>query len=106
MVEKPAPAESPSDLAAIHGYVLEPSIFALLDGLPPGRGGEIWLVDAVNALAAKEPVWAVELAGDRYDAGDRAGYVTAFVDQALARDDVGPGLHDHLRKRGWRSPGS
>ena len=106
MVEKPAPGEAPSDLAAIHGYVLEPSIFALLETLPPGRGGEIWLVDAVNALAAQEPVWAVELAGDRYDAGDRAGYVTAFVDQALGRDDVGPGLHDHLRRRGWRSPGS
>jgi len=106
MVEKPAPGEAPSDLAAIHGYVLEPSIFALLETLPPGRGGEIWLVDAVNALAAEEPVWAVELAGDRYDAGDRAGYVTAFVDQALGRDDVGPGLHDHLRRRGWRSPGS
>ena len=106
MVEKPAPGETPSDLAAIHGYVLEPSIFVLLETLPPGRGGEVWLVDAVNVLAAQEPVWAVELAGDRYDAGDRAGYVTAFVDQALGRDDVGPGLHDHLRRRGWRSPGS
>jgi UTP--glucose-1-phosphate uridylyltransferase len=106
MIEKPMPAEAPSDLAAIYGYVLEPSIFGLLETLPPGRGGEIWLVDAVNALAAKEPVWAVELAGDRYDAGDRAGYVTAFVDQALRRDDVGPGLRDHLRSRGWRSPGS
>jgi UTP--glucose-1-phosphate uridylyltransferase len=106
MVEKPAPADAPSDLAAVHGYVLEPAIFALLGMLPPGRGGEIWLVDAVNMLAAQEPVWAVELGGDRYDAGDRAGYVTAFVDQALARDDVGPVLRDHLRRRGWRSPGS
>jgi UTP--glucose-1-phosphate uridylyltransferase len=106
MVEKPAPADAPSDLAAVHGYVLEPTIFTLLETLPPGRGGEIWLVDAVNALAAQEPVWAVELGGERYDAGDRAGYVTAFVDQALGREDVGPALRDHLRKRGWRSPGS
>jgi UTP--glucose-1-phosphate uridylyltransferase len=106
MVEKPAPADAPSDLAAVHGYVLEPTIFTLLETLPPGRGGEIWLVDAVNALAAMEPVWAVELGGERYDAGDRAGYVTAFVDQALGREDVGPALRDHLRKRGWRSPGS
>lgn len=106
MVEKPAPAEAPSDLAAVHGYVLEPAVFAILETLPPGRGGEIWLVDAVSALAAKEAVWAVELIGDRYDAGDRAGYVTAFVDQALGRDDVGPALRDHLRQRGWRPPGS
>ena len=106
MVEKPAPAAAPSDLAAVHGYVLEPAIFELLERLAPGRGGEIWLVDAVSALAAREPVWAVELAGDRYDAGDRAGYVTAFVDQALGRADVGPALRDHLRQRGWRPPGS
>ena len=106
MVEKPAPGTAPSDLAAVHGYVLEPAIFDHLAALRPGRDGEIWLVDAVSTLAAREPVWAVELAGDRYDAGDRSGYVAAFVDQALARDDVGPALRDHLRQRGWRPPGS
>ena len=106
MVEKPAPADAPSDLAAVHGYVLEPEIFPILERQAPGRGGEIWLVDAVSALAARAPVWAVELAGERYDAGDRAGYVTAFVDQALGRDDVGPALRNHLRQRGWRPPGS
>ncbi len=106
MVEKPAPAEAPSDLAGVHGYVLEPAIFGFLETLPPGRGEEIWLSDGVSALATKEPVWAIELAGDRYDAGDRSGYVAAFVDEALRRDDVGPGLRDHLRQRGWRPPGS
>ena len=106
MIEKPAPADAPSDLAAVHGYVLEPAIFELLETLPAGRGGEIWLVDAVSALAARESVWAVELEGERYDAGDRAGYVTAFVDQALGRDDVRPALRDHLRQRGWHPPGS
>jgi UTP--glucose-1-phosphate uridylyltransferase len=105
MVEKPAPAEAPSDLAGVHGYVLEPTIFGLLETLPPGRGGEIWLSDGVSALAANEPVWAIELAGDRYDAGDRSGYVAAFVDEALRRADVGPGLRDHLRQRGWKPPG-
>ncbi|MHB8631843.1 MAG: UTP--glucose-1-phosphate uridylyltransferase [Candidatus Limnocylindria bacterium] len=106
MVEKPAPAEAPSDLAAIHGYVLEPTIFEILERLRAGRGGEVWLVDAVSELAAREAVWAVELVGERYDAGDRAGYVAAFVDEALGRDDVGPALRDHLRKRGWRPPSS
>jgi len=106
MVEKPAPADAPSDLAAVHGYVLEPSIFDVLAAQAPGRGGEIWLVDAVSTLAGREPVWALELTGERYDAGDRAGYVAAFVDHALARDDVGPGLRDHLRARGWRPPTS
>ena len=106
MVEKPAPESAPSDLAAVHGYVLEPSIFDVLAAQAPGRGGEIWLVDAVSALAGREPVWALELRGERYDAGDRGGYVAAFVDHALARADVGPGLRDHLRARGWRPPAS
>lgn len=106
MVEKPAAGEAPSDLASIHGYVLEPAIFGILESQTPGRGGEIWLVDAVSRLAAEGPVWAVELAGDRYDAGDRTGYVTAFVDEALRREDVGRALRDHLRQRGWRPPGS
>jgi UTP--glucose-1-phosphate uridylyltransferase len=104
MVEKPEPGTAPSDLAAMHGYVLEPKVFGILERLGPGRGGEIWLVDAIDELAAWEPVWAVELEGRRYDAGDRAGYVAAFVDQALARDDVGPALRDHLRQQGWRPP--
>lgn len=104
MVEKPATGTAPSDLAAVHGYVLEPAVFGILERLEPGRGGEVWLVDAVDALAASAPVWAVELEGARYDAGDRAGYVTAFVDQALGRADVGPALRDHLRSRGWRPP--
>ncbi len=106
MVEKPAPGTAPSDLAAVHGYVLEPKVFGILERLRPGRDGEIWLVDAIDELAAWEPVWAVELEGARYDAGDRAGYVAAFVDQALARDDVGPALRDHLRQQGWRPPTS
>jgi UTP--glucose-1-phosphate uridylyltransferase len=104
MVEKPPPDEAPSDLAGVHGYVLEPRVFDLLERQAPGRGGEIWLADAVNALAATDPVWALELRGDRYDAGDRAGYVVAFVDHALRREDVGPALRDHLRNRGWRPP--
>jgi UTP--glucose-1-phosphate uridylyltransferase len=104
MVEKPAPDQAPSDLASVHGYVLEPAIFDLLERQAPGRGGEIWLADAVNALAATAPVWALELRGDRYDAGERAGYVVAFVDHALGRDDVGPALRDHLKRRGWRLP--
>lgn len=104
MVEKPSPDAAPSDLAAVHGYVLEPAIFEILAGLATGRGGEIWLSDAVDVLAGRAPVWAIELDGDRYDAGDRAGYVSAFVDHALSRADVGPPLRAHLERKGWRPP--
>ncbi len=104
IVEKPLEGEAPSDLASVHGYLLEPEIFEVLERLRPGKSGEIWLSDAVSRLCADAPVWALELAGRRYDTGDRAGYVQAFVDHALARDDVGPALRTHLAREGWRPP--
>ena len=104
IVEKPDPADAPSDLAVVHGYVLEPEIFDALARLEPGKAGEIWLTDAVSALANEAPVWAVELDGRRYDAGERAGYVTAFLDVALEREDTGPALRAHLERLGWISP--
>lgn len=105
IVEKPTPAEAPSDLASVHGYVLEPAIFDVLADQRPGRGGEIWLTDAVTRLAKDHPVWAIELEGRDYDTGDRAGYVAAFVDTALERPDTGPALRRHLTDAGWRAPG-
>ena len=105
IVEKPAPDNAPSDLAAVHGYVLEPDIFDVLAKQPPGRGGEVWLTDAVAELARQgSPVWAVELKGQRYDCGDKIGYVNAFVDAALGRTDTGPAVRAHLEGLGWRAP--
>jgi UTP--glucose-1-phosphate uridylyltransferase len=105
IVEKPSPREAPSDLAAVHGYVLEPQIFDILERARPGHGGEIWLTDAVSELARQgAPVWAVELNGIRYDTGDRSGYVQAFVDAALQREDVAPRIRAHLKELGWRAP--
>ncbi len=104
-VEKPRPEEAPSDLAAVHGYILEPEIFDILASLPPGRGGEIWLTDAIAELARQgAPVWAVELEGQRYDTGDKAGYVAAFLDAVLRRDDTAAFARKHLEMLGWRPP--
>lgn len=106
IVEKPKPEEAPSEFAAVHGYVLEPEIFDLLERAKPGRNGEIWLTDAVSELARQgAPVWAIELQGTRYDTGDKLGYVKAFVDAALRREDLGPQLRAHLKEAGWRAPG-
>jgi UTP--glucose-1-phosphate uridylyltransferase len=105
IVEKPSPEDAPSDLAAVHGYVLEPDIFDVLVKQPPGRGGEVWLTDAVAELARQgAPVWAVELKGQRYDCGDKIGYVNAFVDAALGRNDTGPAVRAHLQGLGWKAP--
>src|SRR5438093_2035493 len=106
IVEKPKPDEAPSEFAAVHGYVLEPEVFDVLERAKPGRNGEIWLTDAVSELARQgAPVWAVELQGTRYDTGDKLGYVKAFVDAALKREDVAPHLRAHLKEIGWRAPG-
>jgi UTP--glucose-1-phosphate uridylyltransferase len=106
IVEKPAPEDAPSDLAAVHGYVLEPEVFEVLERAKPGRNGEIWLTDAVSELARQgAPVWAVELEGVRYDTGDKLGYVTAFMDAALRRDDLSARVKAHLKEQGWKAPG-
>ena len=105
IVEKPDPKDAPSDLAAVHGYILEPEIFDALAQLPPGRGGEIWLTDAIAQLARDgAPVWAVELEGQRYDTGDKVGYLRATIDAMLGRPDTGPAVREHLKELGWRPP--
>jgi UTP--glucose-1-phosphate uridylyltransferase len=99
IVEKPARDEAPSNLAAVAGYVLTPDVFQYLEQTDVGQGGEIWLADAVNALAQRSAVYAYRFDGTRFDTGDRADYVRAVVHAALGRDDIGPALTDWLRVR-------
>ncbi len=99
IVEKPGPPEAPSDLANVHAYVFEPEIFDALAELRPGRDGELWLTDAVNALAGRAPVYAYLFEGERFDAGDRGEYVRAVVASALARPDLAEDLRAWLRRR-------
>jgi UTP--glucose-1-phosphate uridylyltransferase len=97
IIEKPA--SPPSELAVVHAYVLEPEVFDILASLRPGTGGEIWLTDAVNELAKRSPVHAYEFEGERFDAGDRAGYVRAVIATALERPEIGPELREWIRER-------
>jgi UTP--glucose-1-phosphate uridylyltransferase len=83
MVEKPSAEEAPSDLAIIGRYILTPDIFGILEGLPPGAGGEIQLTDALKLLIAERPVYGYVLRGRRYDAGSKLGFLKATVDLAL-----------------------
>ncbi|MDQ1130443.1 UTP--glucose-1-phosphate uridylyltransferase GalU [Microbacterium sp. SORGH_AS_0888] len=96
LVEKPAAADAPSNLAVIGRYVLKPEIFDVLEKTEPGKGGEIQLTDALEALAADEeiagPVLGVVFRGRRYDTGDRLDYIKSNVLLALDRDDLGPDL--------------
>jgi UTP--glucose-1-phosphate uridylyltransferase len=101
MVEKPDPADAPSNLAVIGRYVLHPRVFDVLRSTPPGRGGEIQLTDALQTLAVSEGegsgVYGVIFRGRRYDTGDRLDYLKAVVQLACDRDDLGPDLKAWLR---------
>ena len=89
LIEKPPPGTAPSRLAIIGRYVLPPEIFDILERTPPGRGDEIQLTDGLATLCADRGLCGVEIAGRRFDAGDRAGYVLAVLYHALRRTDIG-----------------
>ena len=99
LVEKPSAEEAPSNLAVIGRYVLRPEIFDILDGLEPGRGGEIQLTDALNHLAegaGDAPVYGVVFRGRRYDTGDRADWIKANVLLGVDHEELGEEIGDWI----------
>ncbi len=98
MVEKPKPAKAPSDLAIIGRYILSPSIFPALEETRPGAGGEIQLTDAIRSLVPRERIIGYEFEGDRYDAGNKLGFLMANIAFALKDPDLGPGLRAFLAR--------
>ncbi|MGI9862164.1 UTP--glucose-1-phosphate uridylyltransferase GalU [Moorella naiadis] len=96
LVEKPQPAEAPSNLAVIGRYLLVPEIFPLLEMVQPGAGGEIQLTDALRLLASQDLVYAYRFQGKRYDIGDKLGFLQATVEFALARPDLAGPFREYL----------
>jgi len=82
LVEKPRVAQAPSTLAVVGRYVLDPRVFDYLTQVQPGAGGEIQLTDALAALAASEGLCGWLFEGERFDAGDVAGYLLANLNWA------------------------
>ena len=99
MVEKPAPEDAPSSWAAIGRYVLDPTVFDALAAGRRGAGGEIQLTDAIAATTDRAPLWGVPFDGERYDCGDRFGFLKANVAFALERDGLGAELRRWLAGR-------
>jgi UTP--glucose-1-phosphate uridylyltransferase len=89
IVEKPNPDDAPSNLATHGNYLLTPDIFPILEKLPPGRGGEIWLADAIGQLIAQREVLAVELKNAKYhDCGNKMEYLKTVVEMGLRHEDL------------------
>ena len=97
LVEKPDPADAPSNLIVIGRYVLTPDIFSILERTPPGKGGEVQLTDALQTQAEQEPIVGVRLDAPRYDTGDKLGFLKATVQLAAERDDFGDEFVQWLR---------
>jgi len=97
MVEKPTPEEAPSQLAVLGRYIVKPEIFEILENTPPGKGGEIQFTDALNTLAHRDNVYACNFKGQRYDLGDKMGFLKATVEFALRHDDLRDQFADYLK---------
>ena len=93
VVEKPDPAEAPSNLTIIGRYIIQPEVFTHLEKAKPGAGNEIQLTDGLAALIAEgQPFYGFRPAGRRFDCGDKLGYLEATVALGLEHPELGAGL--------------
>lgn len=98
IVEKPAPKDAPSDSAVVGRYLLVPEIFDKLETTGRGSGGEIQLTDAIADLLADLPVYAYSFDGERFDCGNKLGYLKATVAYGLNHPGTGDAFREHLRE--------
>jgi UTP--glucose-1-phosphate uridylyltransferase len=98
MVEKPAVEEAPSQMAVLGRYIIKPQIFDILEKTQPGKGGEIQLTDALKVLARQDAVYAYDFEGQRYDVGDKLGFLKATVEFAVRREDLGASFQSYLKE--------
>jgi len=97
IIEKPDPADAPSDLAVVGRYLLAPEIFDKLETTGRGAGGEIQLTDAIADLLSDLPVYAFSFSGERFDCGNKLGYLQATIAYGLAHDEIGTEFREFLK---------
>jgi UTP--glucose-1-phosphate uridylyltransferase len=97
MVEKPKPAEAPSNLSITGRYILQPEIFAILEKQAAGAGGEIQLTDAMLQLSRSQPFYGLKFEGRSFDCGAKIGFLAANVAYGLERPDIAPEFRKALR---------
>jgi len=97
VVEKPDPEKAPSTLCVIGRYILQPEIFSVLDSQERGAGNEVQLTDAMAKLIGKMPFHAVRAECQRFDCGDKVGFLHANIAVGLRRPDIAPALKEILK---------
>src|SRR5690606_2815870 len=98
LVEKPKPGTSPSNLAVIGRYILQPEVMRVLEGQEKGAGGEIQLTDAMAKMIGDQPFHGLTFNGVRYDCGDKAGFIQANIAVALQREEIAPTVREFIQK--------
>jgi len=98
IVEKPKPDKAQSTLAVVGRYLLAASLFDDLAKIGKGAGGEIQLTDGIARLMQREPVYAFEFEGKRYDCGSKLGYLQATVEYGLKHPSLGEDFAAYLRE--------
>ena len=101
-VEKPKPEDAPSDLAIIGRYLLTPEIFDILENQEPGAGGEIQLTDAIDTLNKTQRVFAHEFKGQRFDVGDKFGFLKTSIQYGLKHNEVKDALREYIIEIGQK----
>ena len=99
-VEKPDPDEAPSDLAIIGRYLLTPEIFDVLERTPMGKGGELQLTDAIDELNKTQRVFAHEFKGQRFDVGNKFGWIETNIEYGLKHPQVKDELRAYIKTLG------
>lgn len=97
LVEKPQLGSAPSNLMIPGRYILQPEVMRILEGQEKGAGGEIQLTDAMAQLIGRQAFHGLTFDGERFDCGDKAGYIQANLALALAREDIGPAVRHFAR---------
>ena len=97
IVEKPKPADAPSNLAVVGRYILTPKIFDCLEKVKPGKGGEIQLTDGISDLMQIESIYAYRFAGKRFDCGSKLGFMKANVELALKHHEIAEDFAQYLK---------
>ncbi|MBI5127106.1 UTP--glucose-1-phosphate uridylyltransferase [Candidatus Roizmanbacteria bacterium] len=99
IVEKPKPSEAPSNIATHGGYILPPGIFSALRTIEPGKGGEIWLVDAINLLKKQGvPIYTVVIEnGKYYDTGNKFEYLKTVIEFAVQHKEINGEFKNFLK---------
>ncbi len=97
VVEKPGPDAAPSNIAAVSGYILPPEIFAALKKTKRGKGGEIWLVDAISKIAKTRPLYCKIVEGIYRDTGTKEAWLKTNIALALEDKTLGPEIKKYIK---------